>query len=408
MTLTRNLVAVFLFLTSGVFSQVIPVTDVIRTSHYNLMLGSGSNTIPIMGPELAGLVVNGYVSQSPTPPDALTQIQIATSAPGTLNFSLMPFDFTMTTVLDAAGLGSLDITYLLGGGNDGTTILPFYITLTATLPGANFILVDTHQIFVSGVNPATTSGMGGGMCIFGCGGGGSYTGPGDIVPPNFGDGTPWMPGLNGCDNADTMLACPLDPTNDPLGCTPDTCVVNVPMFQYVEVGFDCLPGDAGDAGEVPYALVRSLVDTSTATYIDFVFRPADPNRRYEIAIQRPALALQLYCIEWLWMRDPGCSAVQIENRLEGCPVANFNPMFNVIDGFHFPASDPIPWNRAKGSGTACVKDLNCSDNTELNVLRVRYRKDCIKKILDVIEAGNPNFFPSTFPLFVFGGIYCPQ
>lgn len=359
----------------------------------------GAMKIPLTGP--AGAKVDAYLSLNGNPPDALTQVQVNSSGPNDLNFFLFPNVFTMTSTLDGAGAGELEIYF---GDPDDFGELPIHVMLTATVPGQPHVFIETDQVLVKEQPSQSPTQFQGG---------GQYRGPCDLVAPNGGP-LPWVNGTNYC-NTPAGNACLLNPQIDPLGCSlPAGSVleIEVPMSAYANIDYDCVEDCAGYAADVYFEPLYDALCNTTATWVDFIARPGafgPPDAVPPICADRfvhvPVPAVRQYCAEWLWMHEPACTPAQENGKFFGS--FGTHPNFGLSEGFHFPPSWPDPWDRANGNGAACLDDLNASDECCMDDMRIRYRVDCLKGALDDILVRNPDYLPTAASVFSFMAVKCP-
>ncbi|MFT7464834.1 MAG: hypothetical protein ACI9EF_003194 [Pseudohongiellaceae bacterium] len=416
------LAASSLLLSSSLEAQSVPVTDVLLTPQQLYQPVVGSNPIEIYGPP--GAIVHGLLSQTTVMPDSLTWIQINSSAPNDYNFVLNNTTYTMTTTLDTSGRGTLDVFI---AGILGTQGFPHTITLAAELPGVSGYIVETRQLTLQALSPPLSisplcaqygqcggpGSPGGSGGSGGAGGaGGRYTGPGDTVAPNLGDGPgsmPWVAGTNNC-ALDARSACTLTEGVDTLGCPADADVYIVPQTYYKFIGYLCLPHTEGSMGTVTFGPLEAFLNNSTKTYIDFSFSPPT-QRSFEWALVRPTFALQSDCLEWLWRNQisPGqsCSSVLNPSLIVTDPTPGYSAEFGISEGFFTPSNPFTPWDRAHGQGLGCVRDTNCYDNTQLKTQRVRFSRQCLLDVMNDIKASNPGYAQPNTTVFEFGGTWCP-
>lgn len=390
--------AATLCLCSAVRAQEVEVTRLVISPKTVYTPTPGITPIPLFGPP--GAQIHGLMSENGDPLDDLTLFQLANSGVGNMDFVQDGIAYTMSVTLDANGEGELAVELLnaLATYED-----PRFIELYATvdsLPGVAF--VETVQIMLlppdgpDEIDPT---------CCENSLREPPYRGPGDTVPPFF----PGPPFADACDGPITQ-GCQFTPDVDPPLSGADVTTINALTFAQDLSKIDMLgnaPGcfpleGVGDIGFLTYGDIWPIVFDAQTEYIEFTFKPAHSERTYETAFMVPVVTLQAYCLEWLWLRNaaqPGQMAGVFEGTRE------FSTFFLDQEmGFRNNPFGSSPWNRAHGSGAACLSTLDCG--YQLRKQRIRFRTDCLRDIIlaniGFLSAGGGNN-----ELFVFGGVYCP-
>lgn len=199
----------------------------------------------------------------------------------------------------------------------------------------------------------------------------------------------------------------MSPATDTVGCNVSAVVAPAPTIYVGQIQFGCVnsPGEVGELTYGPLMAAIASAQATGATYIDIVWGASKQLKQLYIY---PVMALQQYCLEWLAMGPNAASCGPMLDCAEIVGGAATPGNFGTMHGFLGGACSPTDFDRALGTNTACVVDLDCLTGPDLMGIRLRIRVDCISNIIASINAADYLFFQSSTPVFNFAGSYCPN